>query len=264
MGIKQSVVVPMLRGALGMKPFLREIAAIGYPAVEIWNRDEGFGDFAETARSAGLSIASMVGHTHVSASEGGHAECFSRERNHDRLEAELRESIDLAVEFGIPGLIVLAGRRNPGQSDIEALSVCARGLRRILPYAEERGVNLNMEILNTRIDHPGYLCDRVDWAAALCELTGSPRMKILFDIYHVQIMEGDIIRRLRAVAPLIGHYHTAGNPGRGPFDESQELNYRGICRAIAATGYTYYLGHEFKVAGDPIEALRAAYAICDV
>jgi hydroxypyruvate isomerase len=265
MPLKQSVVVPMFKPEkVPLREFMGEIRKIGFPAVELWSRGPDFGEFAEAARSHGLRISSMVGHEHSSPTAGSHAEGFSRAANHDRLEAELRESIDLAATHGIPGLIVLSGHRNPGESDLETLETCARGLQRIAPYAEEKKVNLNMELLNTTVDHPHYICDHTDWAVALCERVDSPRVKILYDIYHMQIMEGDVIRKLRRAIRWIGHFHTAGNPGRRDLDDEQELNYRGICRAISATGYDLYLGHEFVPKGDAVQALRAAYEICHV
>jgi len=123
-------------------------------------------------------------------------------------------------------------------------------------------VNVNMELLNSKVDHPGYQCDHTDWGVALCEMVNSPRFKLLFDIYHMQIMEGDLIRSIRKNIRWIGHFHTAGNPGRHDMDDEQELNYRGICRAIAETGYELYVGHEFTPKGDRMEALRRAYEAC--
>jgi len=248
--------------SMALESFLVEVQAIGFPAVEIWSRESDFEALIEASRSRGLKVVSFVGHQHASPQAGSHAEGFSRRRNHDRLEAELRESIDIAARHGIPGVIVLSGHRNPGESDYESLLVCADGLRRIAPYAEKNRVNLNMELLNTLVDHPHYLCDNTDWAIALCELVNSPRVKILYDIYHMQIMEGDVIRSIRRAARWIGHYHTAGHPGRRDLDNDQEINYTGICRAINATGYDLYLGHEFKPKADPIAALRHAYACC--
>jgi hydroxypyruvate isomerase len=244
--------------------FMREIKKIGYPAVELWSRGADFAEFVETARSHGLRVVSMVGHEHESPTAGSHAEAFSRAANHDRLEAELKESIDIAVRHKIPGLIILSGHRNPGETDLETLQVCARGLKHIAPYAEEKGINLNIELLNSKVDHPHYICDHTDWAVALCERVNSPRVKILYDIYHMQIMEGDVIRTLKKAIRWIGHFHTAGNPGRHDLDDHQELNYRGICEAISATGYDLYLGHEFRPRGDAVEALRSAFKICDV
>jgi hydroxypyruvate isomerase len=263
MPLKQSVVIPMVKPAsMVLESFLDEVKAVGFPAVELWSRESDFEAIIEASRSRGLKVVSFVGHEHVSPSAGSHAEGFSRRKNHDRLEAELRESIDIAARYGIPGIITLSGHRNLGESDYESLLVCAEGLRRIAPYAEKKGVNLNMELLNTTVDHPHYLCDSTDWAVVLCELVNSPRVKILYDIYHMQIMEGDVVHSIRRAARWIGHYHSAGNPGRRDLDDNQEINYTGICRAINATGYDLYLGHEFKPQADAISALRQAYAVC--
>jgi len=262
MSIKQSVVVPMLRpSTMDLGGFLDEVKAIGFPAVEIWGRATDFEEVIEAARSRDLRVVSMVGHEHVSETDGTHAEGFSRRANHQRLELELRESIDIAAKYDIPGLITLSGHRNPSESDYESMCVCAEGLRRIAPYAEEQRINLNMELLNSTIDHPRYLCDRTDWAIALCEMVNSPRCKILYDIYHMQIMEGDLSRSIRRAAKWIGHYHTAGVPGRHDLDDEQEINYRGLARVIAETGYDLYIGHEFMPKGDAIDALRQAYAV---
>ena len=131
------------------------------------------------------------------------------------------------------------------------------------PYAEQKDINLNLELLNSKIDHPGYQCDHTAWGVAVCERVDSPRVKLLYDIYHMQIMEGDVIRTIRENIRWIGHFHTAGNPGRNDMDDTQELNYAGICKGIADTGYDLYVGHEFKPKGDPVEALRQTFARCD-
>lgn len=263
--MKQSVVIPMLKpGSMSLTNFLDEVTAIGFPAVEIWNREDDFEAIIESARARDLRVVSMVGHEHASPTEGSHAEGFSRRSNHDRLEAELRESIDIAAKYDMPGIITLSGHRNSQESDDETLSICAEGLRRIVPYAEEKGVNLNMELLNTTVDHPHYICDRTDWAVALCEMVNSPRCKILYDIYHMQIMEGNLIRNLQRACKWIGHYHTAGVPGRHDLDDAQEINYRAVANAIAATGYDHYVGHEFMPKGDAIVALQQAYDVMDV
>ncbi len=261
MRIKQSFCLPLYRPkGLDLPALFREVRAIGYAATEVWDRfaleGPGWEQTFEAARSAGLAIASMSGHR--SLPDG-----LNKPENHDRIEAELRESIDIAVRWGIPGLICFSGNRNPGQSDLAGMMECARGLRRIAAYAEEKHVNLNVELLNSRVNHPGYQCDRTEWGVALCEMVGSPRAKLLFDIYHMQIMEGDVIRSIRSHIGRIGHFHTAGNPDRRDLDDEQELNYRGISSAIAGTGYDGYVGHEFKPKGDVLEALRAAFAICD-
>lgn len=265
MPFQQSVVVPMVRPAdYPLDDFLAGIKRAGYSAVELWGRGLDFEELLERIKAHGLRLVNMAGHEHVSETEGKHAEGLSRRRNHDRLESELAASIDIAAANGVDDLIVFSGHRNDGESDVEALLICAEGLRRIAPYAEKKGINLNVEIFNSKVDHPHYLCDNVDWAVSLCEIVNSPRVKILFDIYHVQIMEGDVIRSLQKGARWIGHYHTGGNPGRHELDDTQELNYRGICRAIAATGFLGYVGHEFIPTGDPIRALEQAYEICNV
>jgi hydroxypyruvate isomerase len=232
------------------------VAEIGYPAVELWQRGEDFADVAKLAERNGLAIASMSGHS-------GLADGFNNPANHVRLLAELRESIDIAADHGISGLICMSGNRRPFQSEREAIDAVADGLRQIAPHAERRGVNVNLELLNSKVNHPGYQCDHTAWGVAVCEKVDSPRVKLLFDIYHMQIMEGDVIRTIRQNIRWIGHFHTAGNPGRQDFDDTQELNYRGICHAIAKTGYDLYVGHEFVPKGDIVDALRRAYEICD-
>ena len=262
--IKQSVCFPIFRSAFSsLDELFAAIAAAGYRAVEFWahrglSADEEFAvaDVASQAAGHGLAVASFSGH--ASLPDG-----CNDPGNHDRIEAELRNSIELAAAHGVPGLICFAGNRLHGQSDYEGLVECARLMRRVAPHAEQHGVNLNMELLNSKVNHPGYLADRSDWGLALCEMVRSPRVKLLFDIYHMQIMEGDVIRSIRRLLPLIGHFHTAGNPGRNELDDSQELNYRGICNAIAATDYDLYVGHEFSPLGDPGAALRGAFAACD-
>ena len=265
MQINQSVVIPMLQpDSLSLGDFLDELKVIGFPAVELWNRGDDFEAIVEAACARDLRVVSMVGHVHESPTDGSHAEGFSRRSNHDRLEAELRESIEIAVKYNMPGVITLSGHRNPGQSDAETLDICAEGLRRIAPYAEEQGVNLNMELLNSTVDHPHYICDKTDWALELCERVNSPRCKILYDIYHMQIMEGHLIRNLQRAAKWIGHYHTAGVPGRHDLDDLQEINYKGVAQAIAATGYDLYVGHEFMPKSDAFAALKQAYSVVNV
>jgi hydroxypyruvate isomerase len=122
---------------------------------------------------------------------------------------------------------------------------------------------LNLELLNSKVDHPAYQCDHTAWGMAVCERVGSSRVKLLYDIYHMQIMEGDVIRTIREHSKWIGHFHTAGNPGRRDMDETQELNYVAICKAIAESGYSFYVGHEFTPKGDPIAALRQTFAVCN-
>jgi hydroxypyruvate isomerase len=257
MRIKQSLCYPLFQPKeMSFDDFCTLAAEAGYAAVELWARPPEFEQIIEAAKRAGLAVASMSGHTAL-------ADGLNKRSNHVRIEEELRVSIDLAAQHGIAGLICFSGNRQPHQSELEAIAATADGLARIAPYAEEKGVNLNLELLNSKVDHPGYQCDHTSWGAAVCERVNSPRVKLLYDIYHMQIMEGDVIRTIRSHIRWIGHFHTAGNPGRNDLDDSQELNYRGICQAIAATGYRYYVGHEFRPKGDPLAALRTTFAICD-
>jgi hydroxypyruvate isomerase len=258
MHIKQSMCYPIFKPKdMGLDELFKIGAGIGYAAVELWGRGDDFEEVVETAKRYGLAVASMSGH--ASLPDG-----LNKRSNHDRIEAELRESIDIAARHGIPGVICFSGNRQPYQTEMEAIEAVADGFRRIAPYAEEKGVNLNMELLNSKVNHPGYQCDHTAWGAAVCERVNSPRVKLLYDIYHMQIMEGDVIRTIREHIRWIGHFHTAGNPGRNDMDDTQELNYAGICRAIAGTGYDLYVGHEFVPKGDLIEALKWTFQLCDV
>jgi len=257
MRVKQSVCYPLFQPQdTGLNHYFGILSEIGYAAVELWARPDDFDEIVKTAKAHGLAVASMGGHQ--SLTDG-----LTKRSNHDRIEAELKESIEVAADRGIPGLICLSGNRQPYQTDLEAIEAVADGLRRAAPYAEKYGINLNLELLNSKVDHPGYACDHTAWGMAVCERVGSPRVKLLYDIYHMQIMEGDVIRTIREHIQWIGHFHTAGNPGRRDMDETQELNYSAICRAIADSGYDLYVGHEFAPKGDRVEALRQTFAVCN-
>jgi hydroxypyruvate isomerase len=258
MKIKQSVCIPMMKPPeMPMEDFLAGVAEIGFPAVEIWQRQQT-GDidaFAELCRDKGLVIASMLGQS--SLSEG-----LNDPARHEQLETELRESIEVAARHSIPGIICFSGNRREGLTDEAGIAHTAAGLRLVAPYAEEKGVNLNLELLNSKIDHPEYQCDQTWWGVAVCERANSPRVKLLYDIYHMQIMEGDVIRTIRDSIRWIGHFHTAGVPGRRDIDETQELNYGAVCNAISEAGYDLYVGHEFQPKGDVFESLRRAFTTC--
>ena len=200
---------------------------------------------------AGLKIISMGGHDSI-------AEGLNRRENHPRIEKEIRDKIDLAVKWKIPVLICFSGNRHV-DSDEDGITICAEGLAPVAAYAEQAGVALAVELLNSKVDHHGYQCDRTSWGVQLCERVGSPAVALLYDIYHMQIMEGDLIRTIRESHRHIAHYHTAGNPGRGPMDDTQEIHYPPVYRAIAETGYRGYVGHEFIPKGDPVKELRIAF-----
>ncbi|MGV3483774.1 MAG: TIM barrel protein [Planctomycetaceae bacterium] len=191
--------------------------------------------------------------------------------NHAFVEAKLREGIDLAVKFGAPNVITFTGMKKPGISDEAAKRHCLEAWKRVMPYAEQHKVGLVLEHLNSRDDshpmkgHPGYWGADSELCADLVQSVDSPQFKLLFDIYHVQIMHGDLIRNIRRYKDLVGHYHTAGNPGRGELDDTQEINYPPVIRTILETGYQGYLAQEFiPTWNDPIAALAHAAKVCDV
>jgi len=257
MSVKQSVCYPMMKPeSIPLDAFVAEVKAMGFAAIELWKPGGDFEEVIELAEAHDLAIATISGHDSLAVG-------LNDPSQHDRIEAELHASIDLAAEVGVPGLICFSGNRREGVSKEDSIAATVEGLRRVAPYAEQRGVNLNMELLNTKVDHPGYECDHSAWGLEVCRRVNSPNVKLLYDIYHMQIMEGDIIRTITENMQWIGHFHTAGVPGRHDFDDTQELNYRGICRAISASGYKFYVGHEYKPKGDIYDSLRRTFEICD-
>jgi hydroxypyruvate isomerase len=190
-------------------------------------------------------------------------EGFNRTENHAWLLPRYREHIARVAAAGFPNLICFSGNRR-GTSDAEGLEQCAAGLRALMPEAERAGVTLCMELLNSKVNHPDYQCDHTAWGAALVERVGSPRFRLLYDIYHMQIMEGDVIRTIRQYHEVIAHYHTAGVPGRHEIDEGQELQYPAIMRAIRDTGFTGFVAQEFVPVRDPLDSLADAVRRCAV
>ncbi len=183
--------------------------------------------------------------------------------SHAAAEQRFKGVLQEAVEWGAPNIILLSGNRK-GISEEEGMANTVAFINKIKASAEDKGVTLCLELLNSKVNHKDYQCDRTAWGVEVCKRVNSPRMKLLYDIYHMQIMEGDIIRTIRENIQYIGHFHTAGNPGRHELDNTQELNYRPIAEAIAATGFTGYLGHEYSPVGDPLKGLEEAVRICDV
>lgn len=181
---------------------------------------------------------------------------------------KLRESIDACAEYDFPNAITFTGPSD-NLTPEEGFKNCVAGYKEIVGYAEEKGVTLCLEMLNSRVTtemqgHPGYQGDHTDYVMDIIKAVGSPALKILFDVYHVQIMDGDIIARIREYGEYVGHYHVAGVPGRGEIGAGQEVNYPAVMEAIVETGYTGLVGHEFIPQGDAMESLREAVAICDV
>jgi len=184
-------------------------------------------------------------------------------RLHAGIEPKMRAAIKAAAAAKAPNVIVLAGDRQ-GISDQQGMETSVAFLNAIKRQAEDAGVTLCIELLNSKVNHPGYMCDHTAWGVEVCRRVGSPRVKLLYDIYHMQIMEGDIIHTIRENLPYLAHFHTAGNPGRHEFDLTQELNYPAICRAIADLGYQGYISHEYTPTKDPLGTLERMMKICDV
>lgn len=237
-------------------------------------------ELARAAAAMGLKSIEIVGpetwptlkkHGLICAMTPSHG--FVRGLNNKKYHPECIEKLTAAIEAtgaaGFPNVITFSGMRE-GLSDEVGIANTIEALKQVLPLAEKKKVNICLEPLNTRVDvemkgHPGYQCDKVEWAVEVCEKLGSPRMKILFDIYHTQVMQGDVIVRIKKYKDLIGHYHTAGVPGRNDIGDAQEINYPPIMRAILETGYKGYVGQEYIPSGtDKIAALRHGVQLCDV
>ncbi len=230
--------------------FVRAVVDAGYPAIDLVPPD-----YWSLVLDHGLSISAIAGHQPLEIG-------LNRVDLHDRLEDEIRASIEHAKRLGTPNVICFSGNRE-GLDDAKGMEATAAGFTRVAPYAEEAGVTLVLELLNSKVDHPDYQADRTVWGAQVCQMVSSPRVKLLYDIYHMQIIEGDIIRTIRAHHGIIGEYHTAGNPGRHELDEFQEIYYPPILQAIKETGYRGYIAHEFVPKGDPSASLRTAFQQCE-
>ena len=234
---------------------------------------------AANAARMGMQSVELVGPEHwavlkqhklICAITGSHgfAKGFAHKEEHDECVQRLRQSIDSTAREGWPSVITFSGFRR-GLSDEVGMRNMVEGLKKIAGYAEEKKVTLCVEMLNSKVNvemkgHPDYFCDDIERTVDICRQVSSERVKVLFDIYHVQIMHGDVIARIRKHHPFIGHYHTAGNPGRNEIDATQEINYPPIMRAILATGYNGYVGQEFIPLRDPVASLQHAVTTCDV
>jgi hydroxypyruvate isomerase len=189
---------------------------------------------------------------------------FNRVKNHDALVGFYEDIIPKAAKAGVKNIIAFSGNRD-GLSDEDGLINCKKGLQRVMKTAERYDVTISMELLNSKVNHKDYQADTTEWGAALCEMVGSDKFKLLYDIYHMQIMEGDVIATIKKYYPYISHYHTGGVPGRNEIDDTQELNYAAIIRAIYDTGYKGYIGQEFIPAHpDKMASLAQAVNICDI
>jgi hydroxypyruvate isomerase len=237
-------------GKLSLDELCAAAVKMGIKSVELLNPPE-----LPTVKKHGLVCAMLFSH---SLQDG-----LSHKENHTECLAKIRDNIDAAAEFGFPNVICFSGNRK-GISDDVGLENTVVALKQIIGYAEKKKVTLCIEYLNSKVNHKDYMFDHMSWGVEVCRKVGSERMKILYDIYHAQIMEGDIIRTIRDNHEYIGHYHTGGNPGRNEIDETQELYYPAIMRAIVKTGYKGYVGQEFVPTRDPLTSLAQGVRICDV
>ena len=192
-------------------------------------------------------------------------DALNRKENHDRIEKLMHEGIDLCAAAGAPNLITFSGNRR-GMADAEGADNCVLFLNKVKTHAEDKGVTICMELLNSKVNHKDYMCDHTAWGVDVCKRVNSPRVKLLYDIYHLQIMEGDIVRTIRENIQWLAHFHTGGNPGRHEIDDTQELNYHFVAQAIADLGFQGYIAHEYTPAPgrDPLKSLDQAMQIFDV
>jgi len=224
---------------------------IGYRSVELLSEKEW-----AVPKKHGLECAMANGFGTIPVG-------FNRPDNHDKLVADAERMIPLVAAAGVPNIVVFSGNR-AGLSDGEGIANCITGLKRVTPTAERHNVTLCLEMLNSKVDHKDYQADHTAWAVQVVQGVSSPRLKLLYDIYHMQIMDGDVIATIRANAGHIAHFHTGGVPGRAEIDDTQELNYRRVMQAIADLGFTGFVGQEFVPKRDPLTSLKQAFEICDV
>lgn len=250
---------------------------INHAACRWCYQDIPLGQFAEQSKAMGLKAIDLLRPEEWKIVQNSGLQCslatdtfasiphgFNDPKNHKSLQKNYRKLISKAADAGIKQVIVFSGNRN-GISDETGLEHCARGLDVLVKHAEKHNVTLIMELLNSKVDHADYQCDRTPWGVQLVDKIGSPHFKLLYDIYHMQIMEGDVIATIRKYKDYIAHYHTGGVPGRHEINDTQELNYPAIMRAIAATGFKGYVAQEFiPTYKNKMEALKESIMICDV
>jgi hydroxypyruvate isomerase len=238
--------------AIPMPEFCRAVAAMGLTAIDLLEEPDW-----QVARDHGL-VCSM-GY----AGGGSIRDGLNVTANHDAIVKNFERLIPRAAALKVPNVITFFGNRR-GMADDLAIANCVAGLNRVRKIAEDNGVTICVELLNSKVNHPDYQGDRTGFGVQVVKAVDSPRVKLLYDIYHMQIMEGDLIKTIRDHHAWIGHYHTGGVPGRHELDDTQEVNWRAVCRAIVDTGFTGFLAHEFVPTRDPLTSLREAVALCDV
>jgi len=239
-------------GKIPLPELCRAVAGMGLTAIDLLAQDEW-----PLLKEYGL-VCSMGWHTGGDIPNG-----LNDPAHHDLIVNGLLAALPAAAAHGVPNLIAFFGNRQ-GRSDGDAIRNCVAGLNRVKAAAEQHGVTICVELLNSKIDHRDYQGDHSAFGVEVVRQVGSPRVKLLYDIYHMQIMEGDVIRTIRDNHQWIAHYHTGGVPGRHELDGTQELNWRAVATAIADTGFTGYVAHEFVPTRDPLTSLREAVALCDV
>ncbi len=238
--------------SLPLPAFCKAVATMGLTAVDLVDEEQW-----PVLRDHGL-VCSMGWKAGGTIEDG-----LNDPKNHAAIVDGLTAQIPRAAKAKVPNVITFFGRRR-GRPDAEAIRNSVSALERVKPAAEEHGVTVCVELLNSKVDHKDYQGDHTWFGVEVVKAVASPRVKLLYDAYHMQIMEGDIIRTIRDNHAWIGHYHTAGVPGRHELDQTQELNWRAIAQAIANTGFTGYVAHEFVPTRDPLTSLREAVALCDV
>jgi hydroxypyruvate isomerase len=248
--IKQSV-ARWCFGAIPLDELCIKAKAMGLLGIDLLRENEW-----ETAKRHGLTCPMPYG-------IGTIPDGWNRPENHDRLVAEAELAIPKAAGAGLPNIITFSGNRR-GLTDQEGMRNCVAGLKRVGKLAEAQNVTVCMELLNSKHDHKDYQCDHLAWGVDVCKAVGSERVRLLYDIYHMQIMEGDVCSSIRDNIAYIAHFHTGGVPGRHEIDEGQELNYARVCREIAKTPFQGFVAHEFLPVRDPMASLQQAVRICDV
>ena len=234
--------------AMSLEDLCKNAKAIGLKGIDLVGKDEW-----PIVQSYGL-VPAMA-----QPGAGTIAKAWNRLENHDALVKEMEVNVNLASAAKLPNVITFSGNRE-GMSDVEGLTNCVTGLNKVKKMAEEKNVTICLELLNSKIDHHDYMCDHTAWGAQVIDQVNSPRVKLLYDIYHMQIMEGDIIRTIRGNITRIAHFHTGGVPGRHELDDTQELDWHAVARAIADTGFQGFVAHEFiPVSKDPMKSLAQAY-----
>ena len=227
-------------------------AKIGLKGVDLLNPDE----YGIPARHG---LVCSMGY----AGGGEIASALNRVENHARIEGGVRKYIPLAAKAGVPNVITFSGNR-AGMSNDEGAKNTIAGLNRVKKIAEDHGITICMELLNSKVNHKDYMCDHTAWGVQVVQAVDSPRVKLLYDIYHMQIMEGDLIRTIQQNIQWLGHFHTGGVPGRHELDDTQEVQWDGVMRGIAAANFQGYVAHEFVPVRDPLTSLRQAVDLCDV